>query len=414
MTTPVIGIVGGGMVGCATAALIAAQTAYRGKVILIDAGTRPEPTGEYDLRVVALSAASQAILTNAGAWPAIAATRVSPYQEMLVWDASAKPDSRQSLHFTARELAAPALGHIVENNLIRVALWRRLEDLDNVELLPQTQVEGVAPSESQVTLALDNGMSLRCDLVIAADGAGSPVREKLGISTRGWPYRQKGVVTHVTCERSHDATAWQRFMPGGPLAFLPLADGRCSIVWTRPEDEADRLIALDDASFIAELDTASDRVLGRVLDCTKRAAFPLQLRHAEEYCRHRVALVGDAAHAIHPLAGQGVNLGLLDAAALSDTIEKALRDDRDIGDRAVLRRYERWRKGDNLAMLAALDGINRLFGDERPAVGAFRSVALGLVNALPPARRLFMRRAMGMAGEMPGAASNITRRVRTG
>lgn len=220
MTAPVIGIVGAGMVGCATAALIASQSGFRGRIVLIDAAARPEPKDNYDLRVVAVSAASQAILTHCGAWAEIAETRLSPYQEMVVWDASTTHDSRQALHFSAAELAAPALGHIVENNLIQLALWHRLDGMDSVELMPGHRVDSVAPGESQVTLALDNGSSLRCDLMVAADGAGSPIREELGIATRGWPYRQKGVVTHVTCERPHRETAWQRFMPGGPLAFL--------------------------------------------------------------------------------------------------------------------------------------------------------------------------------------------------
>lgn len=414
MKKPVVGIVGGGMVGGALAALLGQQRSAFDRVVLIEAGTAPVMTEDVDLRVVALSAASQAILDHAGAWDAIAAERISPYREMMVWDAASAPGKPGSLHFSAAELAAPALGHIVENQLIRYALWQQLEALDSVEIQSGTSVTRMVADEDQVDLTLDDGGSLSCDLVVAADGARSPLREMLGIKTQRRPYHQKGVVTNLRCERDHKETAWQRFLAGGPLAFLPLADGRCSIVWSCEDAEAERLLALDDTAFLLEVEAASDHVLGAMLECGPRAAFPLHLLHADEYCRQRIVLVGDAAHSIHPLAGQGVNLGLLDAAALAETIEDAIADGRDIGDRAVLRCYERWRKGDNLAMLSALDGINRLFKNPSPAAGIVRGFGLSAVNALPAARKLFMRRAMGVGGDMPRAASTIKRHSRAG
>lgn len=401
MNTPTICIVGGGMVGCALAALLGRDQRYPGTVVLLEAGDPPVLKDDYDLRVVALATTSQRVLEAAGAWREIAAKRVSPYREMQVWDAGSKPGFPGSVHFSAAEVGAAELGHIVENQLIRHALWQSLAGMERVSVRSNCRVSDLQLGDETARLSLADGEVMDCTLVVAADGASSPIRAMAEIETTGWSYRQKALVTHVQSQLPHRETAWQRFLPSGPLAFLPLADGRSSVVWSNTVDGTDRLLGLNDADFLAELETASDGTLGRMLACGQRAAFPLRLLHAREYCRQRLVLIGDAAHAIHPLAGQGVNLGFLDAAALHETLVKALQGGEDPGDRSVLRRYERWRKGDNLVMLAAMDGIKRLFGNDLPSLTRIRGLGLSLVNALPPARKAFVRRAMGMSGDLP-------------
>ncbi len=208
----------------------------------------------------------------------------------------------------------------------------------------------------------------------------------------------------VSTERPHQDTAWQRFLPGGPLAFLPMHDGRCSIVWTRPADTVDALLALDEADFHAALGQAFDYRLGRITASELRQAYPLRRLHADHYVSARVALVGDAAHAIHPLAGQGVNLGLLDAATLAEVVTAAWRAGRDPGMLQVLRRYERWRRGDNLLMMSAMDGLNRLFSNAQPPLQWARNLGLALMNRAGPARRALMRHAMGFGADLPATA----------
>ncbi len=401
MNAPTICIVGGGMVGCALAALLGRDQRYPGTGVLLEAGDPPALKDDYDLRVVALATTSQRVLEAAGAWREIAATRISPYREMQVWDAASKPGFPGSVHFSAAEVGAAALGHIVENQLVRHALWQSLAGMERVSVRSNCRVDDLRLGDGTARLSLADGEVMDCTLVVAADGASSPIREMAEIETTGWSYRQKAVVTHVQSQLPHRETAWQRFLPSGPLAFLPLADGRSSVVWSNTVGGADRLLGLSDTEFLGELEAASDGTLGRMLACGQRAAFPLRLLHARNYCRQRLVLIGDAAHAIHPLAGQGVNLGFLDAAALHETLVKALQAGEDPGDRSVLRRYERWRKGDNLAMLAAMDGIKRLFSNELPSLARIRGLGLSLVNALPPARKAFVRRAMGMSGDLP-------------
>jgi ubiquinone biosynthesis UbiH/UbiF/VisC/COQ6 family hydroxylase len=232
--------------------------------------------------------------------------------------------------------------------------------------------------------------------LLAADGSHSAVRRLVDLPVTGHRYAQTAVVTHVTSSATHQSTAWQRFLPGGPLALLPLLDGRSSVVWSLPTAEAEALLACDDAEFLAALEAASAGVIGALTACSKRVGFPLQALHALRYTAPRVALVGDAAHTVHPLAGQGMNLGLLDAAAIAAVIEDALLAGEDFGDLKVLRRYERERKGDNLAMLAVFDGLNRLFG--LPGWAApLRSLGLRAVETARPVKRLLMQKALGLA-----------------
>ena len=390
-----IAIVGGGAVGAALACALADSGL---SIALLDQ-REPAPfdvKAEMDLRVFALSMASRRILERLGAWEAIAAARVSPYREMRVWEGDP-----EGIHFDSADLGEPELGYIVENSLLQHALWAKLRGNPKVTLLTPAKPEALKLEEDAATLDLSGGRRIRARLVMAADGAESVTRALAGIETNSTPYGQRAVVAHVRAGQPHRMTAWQRFMPMGPLAFLPLADGRVSVVWSLTDAEAERVLALDDAGFCTALTQASDARLGQVLSTTRRAAFPLQRLHAGEYVRGRFALAGDAAHAVHPLAGQGVNLGLLDAAALAEVIRDAHAEGRDIGDLGVLRRYERWRKGDNLAMIIALDGFKRLFSNDIAPLHTLRNAGLRAVDRFTPLKHAFVRQAMGLSGDLP-------------
>jgi 2-octaprenylphenol hydroxylase len=250
-------------------------------------------------------------------------------------------------------------------------------------------------------LRLEDQDPIEARLVVGTDGASSRVRELAGITAIGWSYEQRGLVCNVSTEKQHRRTAWQRFLPTGPLAFLPLADGRCSIVWSADVAEADALMKLGDDAFRHRLHEAFGGELGAITNAGRRAAFPLRMLHAERYVQPHLVLAGDAAHVVHPLAGQGVNLGLLDVAALAEVLADAKQEGRDIGDLRVLQRYERWRRGDNLVMTAATDGLKRLFGSSNPLLKFARNRGLGVVNATTPLKNLFIRHAMGIAGDLP-------------
>lgn len=392
-------IAGGGMVGACLACALGNSSL---RVAVIE-GRAPEdvrPDDEVDLRVSAVTRASQRIFASLGAWEGMAARRVSPFREMQVWD-SAGPGH---IHFDSADIAEATLGHIVENRVIQMALWDRMRAFDNVELICGVTVSSLAVEDDAALVGLSDGRTLTAKLVAAADGANSQVRSLAGIQVYGWSYGQKAVVATVTTELPHRETAWQRFLPDGPLAFLPLKDGRCSIVWSAAPDHADQLVQLEEQDFLAALQAAFGDTLGRMARVGPRLALPLRLQHATEYVKPRLALMGDAAHAIHPLAGQGVNLGLLDAATLAEVLLDAAAAKRDIGVYPVLRRYERWRKGDNLAMMAAMDGFKRLFGSRLPPVRWARNLGLGVTNALPAVKRLIVRHAMGLEGDLPRLA----------
>ncbi|WP_058558248.1 UbiH/UbiF/VisC/COQ6 family ubiquinone biosynthesis hydroxylase [Thiohalocapsa sp. ML1] len=392
-------ILGGGMVGAA----MACACRGRGWRIAVLDGAPPQrtwPAGEVDLRVSALSRASQRVLERLGAWPRMAELGVSVYREMHVWDAV----GGASIHFDSAELGEPNLGHIVENRITRLALWELLEAADDVTLLCPASVDVLSIAEAGARIILADGTELDARLVVGADGRDSLVRTVLGIGTGGWGYDQRAIVCNVEPAHWHRETAWQRFLPTGPLAFLPLADGRCSIVWSADEARAEALLALDDAAFIGELEQAFEQRLGPILSIGPRAAFPLRLQYAKSYVRPRAALVGDAAHAIHPLAGQGVNLGFLDVAALVDALEHARSQQRDIGGLATLRRYERARRGDNLLMLAAMDAFKRAFGNRIPPLVAARNLGLFAADQVGPLKRAFMREALGLGDNLPTLA----------
>lgn len=396
-------IAGGGMVGSALACALG-NTELR--IALLEGAPleRIRPDVDLDIRVSAISRASQRIFAAVGAWQEMTAWRVSPFRDMRVWDA----DGFGEIHFDSAAIGEPLLGWIIENRVIQYALLERVRQLPAVELFCPAALETAqALEDNRWRVQLSDGRELTARLLVGADGAQSKVRQAAHISTGGWSYDQQGVVTNVRTAQPHQETAWQRFLPTGPLAFLPLHDGRCSIVWSTTPEQADTLLTLNEEDFAQALGEAFDWRLGPILEVGQRGAFPLRLQHTHQYVKPGLALIGDAAHVVHPLAGQGVNLGLLDAATLAEVILDALAENRDIGSLRVLRRYERWRKGDNLLMLGMMDGFKRLFGTSLPPISLLRNLGLTLTDTAKPLKNLIARRAMGLEGDLPRLARAI-------
>jgi 2-octaprenylphenol hydroxylase len=397
-------IVGAGMVGSALALALQEQGL---EILLIDGGSlsvKPfDNQAPFEPRVSALSVASQRVLTRLGVWNGIAARRACAYSEMQVWDGS----GTGQIHFSAASVHAEVLGHIVENRVVQDALLERLHD-SAVGLLANARLERLRRSGDGWLLSLVDGRELRAPLIVAADGANSAVRRLAGCATREWDYLHHAIVTSVRCAKPHQATAWQRFTDDGPLAFLPLAgpagEHWCSIVWSVTPSEAERLMALDEAAFCRALGFAFEHRLGEVLHVDKRLCIPLRQRHAKRYVEEGLVLVGDAAHSIHPLAGQGVNLGFLDVAVLADVLLHALQRGERLGDEKVLSRYERRRMPHNLAMMAAMEGFERLFQADPLPVRWLRNAGLNWVDDLPEAKALFVRQALGLSGDLPELA----------
>lgn len=375
-------IVGAGITGLTLAALLAkGRHASALDITVIDAAKWPQFSSSDDvsLRVSAIANGSAELLDSVGAWSIIKQARVSPYESMRVWDESDVPDGGATLRFDAAEFAIPQLGHIVENVLIQDALLKVLDKCD-VSLQFETKIESLPDA----------------DLVVGADGAGSLVRELAGIKTNRWPYEQTAVVTHLCTEFDHDATARQRFLRDGPLGMLPLTDGRISVVWSTTPDVAEQAMEASDDELGSMLTKASDGVLGKLTVAGPKGAFPLCAQHAENYVKEGIALVGDAAHAIHPLAGQGANLGLQDTATLAHVINAAIDAGLHPGDRPVLRRYERARKGDNLTMMHFMTGLNRLFTTDSRVLGEIRLAGMRLFNRSGAVRERAVKVALGV------------------
>ncbi len=398
-------IVGAGMVG---STLALALEGCGLDIVVLDASSLEvvefDPQCSFEPRVSALSAASQRILQRVGAWPGIAARRASPYTDMHVWDGS----GTGQIHFSAETVHAEVLGHIVENRVVQDALLDAMQRRGGLQLIGEACVDQLAHTADGWQLTLADGRELRTPLLIAADGANSAIRRLAGCETREWDYLHQAIVTSVRCSEPHQRTAWQRFTDDGPLAFLPLErDGDrhwCSIVWSATEAEARRLMALDDESFRAALERAFEQRLGEVLEVDPRLCIPLRQRHAKRYVQPGLALIGDAAHTIHPLAGQGVNLGLLDAAVLAEVIKAAVARGERVADVQVLSRFERRRMPHNLAMMAAMEGFERLFQADPLPLRWLRNTGLKAVQALPEAKALFVRQALGLSGDLPELA----------
>ena len=384
-----ITIVGAGMVGAA-----AALSLERGgfNITLIEANATPQwSKQEYGLRVSAISAASEQLLEDVGVWPTIQNRRVSAYETMHVWDASGSG----RLDFDAADSGRASLGHIVENNLINASLIEEIRNKSNINFVTGSRLSGLTWLHDAILIKLDNGKEIRSTLVVAADGGNSQVRSLCGIEVSGHDYRQTGIVTRVRTSVAHENAAWQRFLPTGPLAFLPLADGSCSIVWSADQEFAATLLEMDDEEFSRQLAEAFEYRLGDIEMLSPRAGFPLQLVNANRYSTERVVLLGDAAHRVHPLAGQGVNLGFQDVIDLSSVLLEATQNDRSLADPLYLRKYARERRADASLMLAGMDGIQRTFGSKRQAVCRSRNLVMDLINQSSGLKQFFVNRALG-------------------
>lgn len=389
-------VVGAGAIGATLAALLL----KRARVALIAPRWPAPAAADWDLRVFALSRASQRILAAAGIWASLSLERISPYERMRVWDAAGSPRGAGSLEFDCAELGEANLGHIVDGAELQ---WRCFEALrSGGATLIESALHALSVGDDAATLTLTDGRALGARLVVGADGTDSKVRELARLESAGHAYHQQALVAHVHTVKSHERTAWQRFLPSGPLALLPLSDGRSSVVWSTSSGEAQRLAALDAAEFSRELTRASDAVLGECRLASERACFPVKLKYAKQYIAPRIALVGDAAHVVHPLAGQGMNLGMLDVASLVEVLERL--GSESLGDEPALRRYERWRRSENLLAAAGLDGLERLFSSDNVMTGLARKTGLSLIERLPPLKRRLARQALGLAGDIPALA----------
>lgn len=351
----------------------------------------------FDSRVSAITPASQSLLQSLGVWESITATRACPYRHMHVWDG----EGSASIDFDAGELDAPVLGHIIENRVLTGALLEDIDQRSDLTVFSPARLQNLQrEATGACRLQLEDGRELTCQLLVAADGALSRVRQLADFRTREWDYGHHALVASVETERYHEATAYQRFMATGPLAFLPLASQGdrhySSIVWSAKPDLAESLQALSDEEFCAELGRSFEHRLGGIRAVSPRFAFPLRQRHAIDYVQPGIALVGDAAHTIHPLAGQGINLGLLDVAALSEELSRALGRGHSIGTMDVLSRYQRRRKGENMLMMTAMDGFKRLFEEQSLPLRWLRNTGMRLVGRAGPLKQQLMRHAMGV------------------
>jgi len=392
-------IVGGGMVGL-TAALALGGAGL--EVVVVD---REDPAAAlaapYDGRASAIAYGSRRVLEGIGVWEGMA-NDAEPILDIRVSDG----DAPLFLHYDHREVGEEPLGHIIENRAIRRALFARQAEIAAIDLHAPANLVSIDYGVGGATAALDDGSTVRASLVIAADGRGSRMREAAGITVTRWRYKQTGIVCTMGHERPHRGVAHERFLPAGPFAVLPMTDDpefghRSSIVWTEDERLAPAMMALDDEAFSAELGRRFGPYYGAVRVLGGRWSYPLSLLHANRYVAPRLALVGDAAHAIHPIAGQGLNLGIRGVAALAEVVVETARLGLDIGAADVLERYQRWRRFDAMTLVAVTDGLNRLFSNAIPPVRLIRDLGLAGVNLAAPAKRFFMRHAMGMVGDLP-------------
>ncbi len=391
-------IVGAGMVG----ATVACGLGGRPLSVAVIEQSLPENFSSeqpHDLRVSALSIASKNILQAVGAWQGILNRRLCPFRRMRVWETVGDTE------FNSDDISLPELGYIVENRVTQLALLDCLEHFDNVELIAPVKIKSINYSSSEETvLQLDDGSSLQTRVVVAADGGDSRVRQTVGLGVTSWDYKQHALVIYVETDYEQQDITWQRFVPSGPQAFLPLTGNFGSIVWYNSADEVRRLKLLSNEDLTAELTVAFPACLGKIKQVLCKASFPLKRQHAQQYIKTGVALVGDAAHMINPLAGQGVNIGLLDAAALVEVLIEAKEKGENIGNASVLLRYEKMRRNDNLRMMTLMDVFYRVFSNDILPIRFFRNMGLGLVERAIPAKKKVMRMAIGLEGNLPKLA----------
>ncbi|WP_158967515.1 FAD-dependent oxidoreductase [Paraglaciecola sp. L3A3] len=392
-------IVGGGVVGLTQA--LALQESGLSVAVVESHVSENMPSGEPQLRVSALTVATQTVLQNIGAWQHLDPSRMSRYLDMYVWD----QDSFANIDFKSAKVESNELGYILENQSIRHALWLQAEQSSFIQLLAPKKIENLVFGQQECFITLNDGSHLTARLVIGADGANSLVKKQANLVETFWDYEQHAIVATIKTELPHQNIARQVFTASGPLAFLPLWDGHyCSIVWSQDEPISAELMALDKAEFEKALTVAFDGQLGLCELVSEKQAYPLKMRYSRQWLDDRVVIVGDAAHTLHPLAGQGANLGILDAAALAEQINKLVSQDKDFGLAKNLRPFERWRKTEAVKMIAAMEGFKRLFAGEKPVKKLFRDIGLAAVNQIPMVKQSIIKQAMGLAGELPKLA----------
>ena len=391
-------IVGGGMVGAAVACSLGGSLL---KVAVIE-NSPPAPYAPdqpHDMRVSALSIASKNILETVGAWEGVVNRRFCPFRRMRVWETAGDTE------FCSDDINYPELGYIVENRVTQLALLERLQAFDNIELICPVSIKKinyVAGKPGEVEL--EDGRILSANVLVAADGGQSRVRQTVGLGVTSWDYKQHALVIYIETAYGQQDITWQRFLPSGPQAFLPLTGHYGSIVWYNSPDEVNRLKTLSFEALKDELVAAFPDCLGQVNNVLGVASFPLKRQHAQNYVKPGVVLVGDAAHMINPLAGQGVNIGLLDAAALGEVLLEAAKEGLELGSLTVLKRYEKMRRNENLKMMTVMDIFYQVFSNEVLPLKLIRNLGLGLAERILPAKNKVMRSAMGLEGKLPKLA----------
>ncbi|MCL4128785.1 UNVERIFIED_CONTAM: hypothetical protein GTU68_023515 [Idotea baltica] len=394
-----VAIIGGGMVGLTVAAALEKSGL---RVAVIESKLPSTELDDLpDIRVSAISRASENILEYVGAWQGIASRRSASYTSMKVWE----QDSFAHIDFEAEQIAQSNLGHIVENRVIQLSLLEKIEKQDNVTLFAPERCSKILFGESEAWINLESGKAITAKLVVGADGANSWLRQQLDIPLTHWDYGHSALVANIRTVEPHNKTARQIFRPEGPLAFLPLGESNLSsIVWSLDPLHAENLVSMPEEEFNKQLTAGFDNQLGLCQVEGERQAFPLKMRYAKDFVKDRVVLVGDAAHTIHPLAGQGVNLGLADAAALAETIMELHLEGKDIGLKANLRPFERWRKSEAAQMIASMQGFKELFSGDNPIKKMVRGLGMSLANELTPVKDECLKRALGLSGRLPKMA----------
>ncbi len=391
-------IVGGGMVGAAVACSLG-DSALSVAIIESALPEAFEPTQPHDLRVSALSIASKNILETVGAWTGIENRRLCPFRRMRVWETAGDTE------FNSDAIEHPALGYIVENRITQLALIERLKAFNNIQLISPANIKKIRYTLGQDSeVELEDQRILTAKVLVAADGGQSKVRQSVGIGVTSWDYKQHALVIYISTAYEQQDITWQRFVPSGPQAFLPLSGKFGSIVWYNTPDEVTRLKSLPYDALKTELTKAFPDCLGQVEEVLGVASFPLKRQHAQSYAKLGVVLVGDAAHMINPLAGQGVNIGLLDAAALGEVLIEASKRGDDISDISVLKRYEKLRRNENLKMMTVMDVFYQVFSNDVFPLKFIRNLGLGLAERVLPAKNKVMRAAMGLEGNLPKLA----------
>ncbi len=395
-------IAGGSFVGLSLALCLNRSLSSAARILVVDAvASKPAAQASTDARASAISAASRKLFEAIDIWPKVASA-AQPLCDIEITDTPLTNAVRSSLlHFeTTLDDGAPA-AHIVENHILHTALLDAIRSCDGITLMAPAKITDHSVSAYGAEITLENGESARGHLLVAADGRGSPIRRRAGIKTIGWQYDQIGIAATVAHERDHEGRAVQHFLPAGPLAMLPLTGRRSSLVWTEEARRGAEIMASGDEAFLSELTRRFGHRLGVLELAGPRISYPLGMHVARRFIADRIALTGDAAHGVHPLAGQGLNIGLRDVAALAEVVIDSMRLGLDIGTQPVLERYERWRRFDSVLSSAAMDALNRLFSNDAGPLRAVRSLGLGIVDRLPPLKHGFVQEAAGMSGSLP-------------